>query len=105
MVSPATLWQTLRIYFKTVVLEVSVNKCQTEETYLWFETPCYYRSFAAMPVEIPLLCLPLFPFSFFFFRGKLDFGKTLVSLLLLLQLSLPGQLGWSKLDVAFKWHW
>lgn len=41
MVSPATLWQILRIYFKTVVLEVSVNKCQTEETYLWFETPCY----------------------------------------------------------------
>lgn len=66
MVSPATLWQILRIYFKTVVLEVSVNKCQTEETYLWFETPCYQRFFAAMPVEIPLLCLPLFPFSFFF---------------------------------------
>lgn len=67
MVSQATLLQILRTYFKTLVLEVSVNKCQTEETYLWFENPCYYRSFAAIPVEIPLLCLPLFPFSFFFF--------------------------------------
>lgn len=77
MVSPATLWQILRIYFKTVVLEVSVNKCQTEETYLWFETPCYYRFFAAMPVEIPLLCLPLFPFSFSFFVESWILGKPL----------------------------
>lgn len=84
------------ILSQTAAFAVFVRKCQKLET-------CDVKS-----IQMAHLCCFAATFSLFyppscFFHGKAGFGKTLVSLLLLLLQPLhPGQFGWFELDAAFK---